>query len=400
METQEIRRLIAAELPELVRIRHDLHRHPELGYQETRTSGVIARELTRMGIKHVTGLARGTGVVAHIPATTSKGGADRAIALRADIDALPIMEQTGLEYASVHPGVMHACGHDGHTANLLGVAGVLRNIAHRPRPVTLVFQPAEEGGGGGLAMCKDGVLEGKVIGPPVEAIFGLHGWPLLPVGVVASRPGPLLAATDNFTVMIKGTQAHAAYPHFGADPIVAASQCVTALQTIASRNVSPLDSIVVTVAVISGGTARNIIPQSVRFVGTMRTLTPGVRVLGKRRFYEIVESTARAMGCEAQIEWEEGYPVTNNDPGATRRFFEVAERTLGTARVQAVDAPSMGGEDFSYYGQRVPACFFVLGVCPKDRTSYPTLHQPEFDFNDDALPTGIEVMCGLALDER
>lgn len=397
METQHLRGLIAAEMPGLVKVRHDLHRHPELGYQETRTSGVIARELTAMRVKHVTGLARGTGVVAHVPATVGDAEAGNAIALRADIDALPIAEQTGLEYASVHAGVMHACGHDGHTANLLGVARVLTKVPHRPRPVTLIFQPAEEGGGGGLAMCKDGVLDGSVIGPPVEMIFGLHGWPQLPVGVVASRPGPLLAATDNFVVTIKGTQAHAAYPHFGADPIVAASQCVTSLQTIASRNVSPLDSIVVTVATIGGGTARNIIPQSVKFVGTMRTLTPEVRVLGKRRFFQIVQSTATAMGCEAVIEWEEGYPVTNNDPGATQRFFDVAKAALGAERVLGVGEPSMGGEDFSYYGQRVPACFFVLGVRPPNRTTYPTLHQPEFDFNDDAMPTGIEVMCRLAM---
>lgn len=376
-------------------IRHDLHRHPELGYQEKRTSGVIARELAAIGVQHVTGLARGTGVVAHLPATVSDPG--DAVALRADIDALPITEQTGLDYASVYSGVMHACGHDGHTANLLGVARVLMKTPLRRRPVTLIFQPAEEGGGGGLAMCKEGVLDGSVIGPPIKMIFGLHGWPQLPVGVVASRPGPLLAATDNFVVTIRGTQAHAAYPHFGVDPIVAASQCVTALQTIASRNVSPLDSIVVTVATISGGTARNIIPQSVKFVGTMRTLTPEVRVLGKKRFFQIVQSTATAMGCEAAIEWEEGYPVTSNDPGATQRFFDVAARTLGAERVLSVAEPSMGGEDFSYYGQRVPACFFVLGVCPPGRASYPTLHQPEFDFNDDAMPTGIEVMCRLAL---
>ncbi|MBC7772741.1 MAG: amidohydrolase [Pyrinomonadaceae bacterium] len=384
-------------MPGLVKVRHDLHRHPELGYQEKRTSGVIARELTSMGVKHVTGLARGTGVLAHIPATVGDGEAGDAIALRADMDALPISEQTGLEYSSVHAGVMHACGHDGHTTNLLGVARVLMKVPSRPRSVTLIFQPAEEGGGGGLAMCNDGVLDGRVIGPPVKMVFGLHGWPQLPVGVVATRPGPLLAATDNFIVTIKGTQAHAAYPHFGADPIVAAAHCVTALQTIASRNVSPLDSIVVTVATINGGTARNIIPQHAKFVGTMRTLTPEVRVLGRKRFFQIVQSTATAMGCEAVIDWEEGYPVTSNDPGATQRFFDVARLTLGAEHVLGVSEPSMGGEDFSYYGLRVPACFFVLGVRPADRATYPTLHQPEFDFNDDAMPTGIEVMCKLAL---
>jgi len=397
MESQQLRALIAGEMPSLITIRHDLHRHPELGYNENRTSATLSRELTAMGVAHVTGLARGTGIAAHLPATTPNPG--EAIALRADIDALPIEEQTGLAYASVHPGMMHACGHDGHTTNLLGVARVLSKIAHRPRPVTLIFQPAEEGGAGGLAMCNDGVLDGRVIGPPVKHIYGLHGWPQLPVGVVASRPGPLLAATDNFVVTIKGTQAHAAYPHFGRDPIIAASQCIGALQTIASRNVSPLDSIVVTVATISGGTARNIIPQSVRFVGTMRTLTPEVRVIGRERFFQIVRGVASSLGCEAVIDWEEGYPVTHNDPQATERFFSIATDTLGVGKVLHVDQPTMGGEDFSYYGRYAKACFFVLGVCPPNRAAYPTLHQPDFDFNDDALPTGIEVMCRLALTE-
>jgi amidohydrolase len=368
-----------------------------MGYQETRTCGVIVRELERLGIPHVAGLAKGTGVMGFLPATLPGPDDRKAIAFRADMDALPIEEQTGVEYASVNPGVMHACGHDGHTANLLGVARVLSRIDERPHPVAFIFQPAEEGGAGGLAMCNDGVLDGRVVGPPVGSIFGLHGWPQLPLGMVATRPGPLLAATDNFSVSIRGVQSHAAYPHLANDPIVAAAHCVTALQTIASRNVGPLDSIVVTVATMHAGVARNIIPQSASFVGTMRTLRPEVRALGKQRFFQIVEQTAAALGCRAAIEWEEGYPVTANDSAAVARFFEVARETLGRERVALVEEPSMGGEDFSYYGQRVPSCFFVLGVCPPARESYPTLHQPDYDFNDDALATGIEVMCGLAL---
>ncbi|MGE4198846.1 MAG: M20 family metallopeptidase, partial [Phycisphaerales bacterium] len=323
MDPAALRARIAAELPSLTALRRDLHRHPELGYQERRTSGVVARELAQINVPHKTGLARGTGVVAHLPATVPASDQRDPIALRADIDALPIDEQTGLEYASTEKGRMHACGHDGHTANLIGVARVLANLPHRARSVTLIFQPAEEGGAGGLAMCNEGVLDGTIIGPPVKSIFGLHGWPLLPLGAVATRPGPLLAATDNFVVTISGTQAHAAYPHFSRDPIVAAAHCVTALQCIASRHVSPLDAIVVTVAMIRGGTARNIIPQSVQFVGTMRTLTPDVRETGKTRFFEIVQGTAAALGCSAAIDWEEGYPVTTNDPDATQRFFEV-----------------------------------------------------------------------------
>lgn len=400
MQTERLRELIAQEMPDLVRIRHDLHRHPELGYQEKRTSGVVIAELARLGIKHATGLARGTGVLGLLPATSAAGNARKAVALRADMDALPIEEQTGLPYASVHKGVMHACGHDGHTTNLLGVARVLSKIPERPNPVVFVFQPAEEGGAGGKAMCEDGVLDGRVIGQAVGEIYGLHGWPQLPVGVVATRPGPLLAATDNFVVTIQGEQAHAAYPHLGNDPIVAAAHCITALQTIASRNIGPLDSIVVTVAMVQAGTARNIIPRSARLVGTVRTLIPEVRATAKKRFFEIVEHSAAALGCRAAIEWEEGYPVTHNDPAATEHFFGVARDALGVARVTGVEHPTMGGEDFSYYGQHVPACFFILGVCPPGRTSYPTLHQPEYDFNDESLPTGIEVMCRLALSNR
>lgn len=394
--------LIRAALPDLIAIRHDLHAHPELGYQEKRTSGVVVRELSRLGVAHKAGLAGGTGVVAHIPATT--GATDGTIALRADMDALPIVERTGKPYASTTPGTMHACGHDGHTANLLGVARVLTQLGHRPRPVTLIFQPAEEGGAGGKKMCEEGVLlgsKGGGLGPRVESIYGLHGWPQLPVGVVATRPGPLLAATDNFVVVVKGTQAHAAYPQLSRDPIVAAAHVVTALQTIASRAVGPLDSVVVTVGAIQGGTARNIIPESVKLVGTVRTLEAGVRATAKERFFAIVQHTARAHGCEGQIQWEEGYPVTSNDRGATERFFSIARAAFGDAAVAIVGNPTMGGEDFSYYGQQVPACFFVLGLCPPERmpdqggAGYPSLHQPEFDFNDEALEMGIRTMIEL-----
>jgi amidohydrolase len=394
----ELRSIIRSHLPDLIRIRHDLHAHPELAYQERRTSAVVAAELTRLKIAHKAGLAGGTGVLAYIPPTNAAHESRGSIALRADMDALPILENTGKPYASKTPGTMHACGHDGHTTNLLGVARVLASLPHRPNPVTLVFQPAEEGGAGGKRMCDDGALAGTVLGPKVREIFGLHGWPQYDVGVVGSKPGPLLAATDNFVVTIRGTQSHAAYPQYSADPIVAASQIITALQTIASRNIAPQDSIVVTIAMINAGTARNIIPGHITFAGTMRTLTPETRVLGKRRFYEITESTATAMGCRAEIAWEEGYPVTFNDEHSTAKFFRIAEATFGSERVQTVPYPSLGGEDFSYYGHHVPACFFILGVRPKGHESSASLHQPEYDFNDDALESGIEMMCRLALD--
>ncbi len=401
MQTQTmaptLRQLLSDELPALTALRRDLHRHPELSYQEHRTSQVVQRELAAAGIEFKAGLGKGTGVIAHLPATS--GPARPAVGLRADMDALPIEERTGKPYASCTPGVMHACGHDGHTTILIGAARILAKL-ERPRPVTFIFQPAEEGGGGGEVMCNEGALAGDGkggLGAPVDTIYGLHGWPTFEVGHVATRPGPLLAATDDFVVTVKGTQAHGAYPQYSADPIVASAHIITALQTIVSRNVGPLDSVVLTIGAINAGTADNIIPESVRFIGTMRTLSKAMRILGKKRFYEIVEGTAAALGCRADIAWHQGYPITANDPATTDRFFTLARATLGEDRVELVDNPTMGGEDFSYYGDHAKACFFFLGLRPKGATQVPTLHQPDFDFNDDALPTGIEMMVTLAL---
>lgn len=391
--------LIEHELPDLIEIRHDLHRHPELGFDERRTSAVVQRELTRAGITFQAGFAKGTGVVAYLPASTPEGNTLPAVALRADMDALPIQEEERCAYASVNPGVMHACGHDGHTTILLGAARVLAQMPNRPRPVTFIFQPAEESGGGGELMCRDGALKGESgggLGNPVGTIFGLHGWPLLPLGQVACKPGPMLASVDDFIVDIHGTGGHAAYPHLGQDPIVAAAHVVTSLQTIASRNVGPLDSVIVTVGQISAGTANNIIPQSCRIVGTVRTIRAGTRLLAKERFFALVEQVARAHGCHAHIDWLDSYPVTHNDPQWTQYFFRVARRTLGEHRVVEVEHPTMGGEDFSYYGQHIPSCFFFLGLRLPGEERTAALHQADFDFNDDALPTGIEMFVKLA----
>jgi len=400
--TDQLRSAIDTHIAELIAIRHDLHEHPELMFEESRTSGVVTRELGALGIGFKSGLARGTGVVAHLPATG--GGKSEAVALRADMDALPILESTGCAYASKTPGTMHACGHDGHVTMLLGAARVLGGLGHRPNPVTFVFQPAEEGGAGGRHMCDDGVLlgeEGGCIGARVGRIFGMHGWPTIPIGVVSSRSGPLLAATDEFFITIRGVGGHAAYPHLCKDPIVAASGVVTALQTIASRTVSPLDSVVCTVGKIAGGSATNVIPETVELVGTMRTLRGETRVVAKDRLFAIAESVAAAHGCKAEVEYHEGYPVTHNDDALTEHFFGIARDTLGAERVELTPEPQMGGEDFSYYGRHVPACFFLLGLLPEggDPTRTPMLHQPEFDFNDDAIATGVEIFCRLALSE-
>ncbi len=397
----DVRALVEHELESLVAIRHDLHAHPELGFEEVRTSKVVQRELTELGVAFKAGLARGTGVIAHLPASDALRAHRPAVALRADMDALPITERTGKAYSSKSHGVMHACGHDGHTTILLGAARVLSKI-HRPNPVTLVFQPAEEGGGGGERMCEDGALGGEGrggLGTPVGRIFGLHGWPQFPLGQVASKAGAMLAAVDDFIVDVEGVGGHAAYPHLGTDPILASAHVIAALQSIASRNVGPLDNVVVTVGQIEGGTANNIIPASVRFIGTVRTLKAETRKLAKERFFGVVENTCRALGCRARIEWHDSYPVTMNDAGLTEEFFEVARGAIDPSRVVRVENATMGGEDFAYYGALVPACFFFLGLKPAGAETFPTLHQPDFDFNDDALGLGIELMCRLAVRE-
>lgn len=390
-----MRALIDRELASLRALRQDLHRHPELGYQEHRTSRVIRAELERLGIQHVSGLAGGTGVIAHLPAT--RPGATGCIGLRADIDALPIHEETGLPYASTTHGLMHACGHDGHTAILLGAARVLLKL-DRPNAVTLVFQPAEEGGGGADRLCNEGILDAKVLGPKVDRMFGLHGWPDLDLGTLATRPGPLLAATDEIRATLTGLQSHGAMPHQGRDPILAAAHCIVALQSVVSRNVSPLDACVVTIGKIEAGTATNIIPRTASFIGTIRTLRPETREFARERVREIIEGIAQAMGCAADVEINSGYPVTYNDPALTERFFSVARAALGPEQIKLMPDPTMGGEDFSYYAQRVPAVFYCLGLRPKGASSSPMLHQPDFDFNDDAIGIGVEMMCRLAVE--
>lgn len=397
-----LRDAIATHLPDLRAIRHDLHAHPELAYNEHRTCATIAAELARLNIAHISHLApgpnstRGTGVVAHLPATAPTAPGTRAVGLRADIDALPILERTGAPYASTTPGLMHACGHDGHTTMLLGAARILRDIP-RPKPITLVFQPAEEGGGGADRLCSLGLMEGKVLGPPIERMYGLHAWPDLPLGTIGTRAGPLLASTDEFEVDLVGRQAHAAYPHESHDPIVAMAACISALQTVVSRTVAPTDAAVVSVCQVRGGTAINVIPERVFFQGTLRTLRAATRAACRERIIDTISGIASAHRCTAEVRWHEGYPVTVNDETLTREFLDRARSTLGPERVVEVPSPTLGGEDFAYYAQRAPSVFFFLGLRPPTSTTYPTLHQPDFDFNDDAMATGVEMLCTAAL---
>jgi amidohydrolase len=366
-----------------------------LGYQEYKTSAKVCSVLSEYGIEFCPGLAGGTGILARIPATIEGGP---TIALRADMDALPIKEETGVPYTSEVPGVMHACGHDGHTTILLTAARVLSRQPERPNEILLVFQPAEEGGAGGKRMCDDGVLAGRVLGGPVSQIYGLHGHPKSRVGDVSTRVGPLLAAACRFEIHVRGKGGHAAAPHLAVDPIVASAAIVGALQTIASRNVDPLDSVVVTIGRIEAGVAHNVIPETAILTGTLRTLVDETDVLARKAIERIARSTAEAYGTSASVAWETiPYPVTRNDPVATERFRAVARQTIGAERVSEEANPVMGGEDFSFYGHHVPACFFFLGLRPEGEDSYPNLHAPTFDFNDQAISTGAELMCALGL---
>jgi amidohydrolase len=396
--TASIKTHIDSILPELIAIRHDIHTHPELGYQETRTADVIRSFLTEHGVEHVDNLAGGTGTLGHI-----SGESDTAIGLRADIDALPILEANNFTYKSVHEGCMHACGHDGHTTMLLGTAAILSKLAKEeplPNSVSFLFQPAEEGGGGGKRMVEDGCLDGSVLGTPIKMMFGQHGWTDLQLGHVATRVGPMLAADIGVNVTIRGKGGHAAFPHTCIDPIVCGAQVVTSLQQLVSRNTNPLDSLVCSITQFHAGTAHNIIPDEVKLNGTMRFLQPEIGKMAERRFREIVESVATAHGCTAEVDLKYGYPVTNNHKDAVDIFFEIANNTLPSQHVENFESPVMGGEDFSYYCQEVPSCFFALGLLPKGQVQMAGLHQPTFDFNDDAIATGIQLFCALALQSR
>jgi len=391
-----LRSAIETELPNDTEIRHDLHRHPELGYNEHRTSGVVKSQLAKLPLEVKGDLAGGTGVLAYLLATTP--GSARTVALRADMDALPIIELTNLAYQSETPGVMHACGHDGHTTILLAAARTLSQLPERPNNVLFLFQPAEEGGAGGRRMCQDGALNGSLLGnKPADVIYGLHGNPWQQLGHVSTRLGPIMASATEIHIEITGKGSHAAYPHLGIDPVVIASHIITALQTVASRSVNPLESVVITIGKVEAGVAHNVIPDTAILYGTLRTLSDDVYALATRRIEEIVRNVAAAFGATAQVEFPTSYPVTFNHTGPTEQFRKIAKQIVGEDSLLEEPYPSMGAEDFSFYGREIPACFFFLGLRRPDQTSYPNLHAPQFDFNDAAIPTGVEMMCELAL---
>ena len=364
--------------------RHDLHAHPELLYDVTRTAGFVAETLRSFGCDEVvTGIGR-TGVVGVI---RGKGCAsNRAIGLRADMDALPIQEVRDLPYRSTVPGKMHACGHDGHTTMLLGAAKYLSETRDFDGAAVLIFQPAEEGGGGGEAMVEDGLMERF----GVESVYGMHNIPGMAIGTFAIRPGPIMASTDRFTVTIEGRGGHAALPQNAIDSVLVSSHVIIALQSIVSRNLDPVQQAVVSVCALEAGEAFNVLPQTVTMRGTMRTLSQAVRSQIKGRIETLVADIAGGFGARGRVEYGSSYPVTENHPAETDFMADVAEALVGRENVDRAEAPMMTAEDFSYMLGRRPGAYMFIG-----NGDSASLHHPHYDFNDAAAPYGASLWARL-----
>ncbi len=366
---------------EIVAWRRDYHRHPELLYDVHRTAADVAEKLRAFGFDEVVeGIGR-TGVVGVLNGKSEGAGraSGRVVGLRADMDALPIAEETGKPWASETPGKMHACGHDGHTAMLLGAARYLSETRRFSGKAVFIFQPAEEGGAGGRAMVEDGLMDRF----GVEEVYGMHNMPGLPVGHFAIRTGGIMAATDMFTVDIEGQGGHAAQPHRTIDPIVTASAIVQAVQSIVARNVDPLGSAVASVTTIHAGDAFNVIPQRAKITGTARSLDPLVRDLVERRLREVVQNVAAAYGATAHFHYTRNYPVTVNHPDQTEKAIAIARDVAGEANVDPDHPPVMGGEDFSFMLEARPGAFIFVG-----NGDTAGLHHPAYDFNDTAIAYG------------
>ena len=379
-----VKNRFAEMLPEIKAWRHDFHRHPELMYELPRTAQRVASLLRDFGVDEVTeGIGR-TGVVAVIRGKTDTKG--RVIGLRADMDALPIHEMTGADYASQTPGVMHACGHDGHTSMLLGAAKYLAETRNFDGTAVMIFQPAEEGGAGAQAMIEDGLISRWNI----QEFYGLHNMPGMPLGSFGLRPGPMMAAADQFDIVLKGKGGHAAAPHRAIDTALVAAQVIVALQSIVSRNVDPLQNAVVSVCVIeTDSPAYNVLPENVRLKGTARSLEPTVRAFLEQRIREISAGVAATYGAEVTVEYHRGYPVTVNDADAAGHAGAVAEAVAGS--VDWTIEPMMGGEDFSFMLNERPGAYIFLG-----NGDSAMLHHPAYDFNDEALPVGASWLAGMA----
>ena len=367
---------IAAMQGDISAWRHDIHAHPELLYDVQRTAATVADKLKSFGCDEVvTGIGR-TGVVGVIRG--GKGGG-RVIALRADMDALPIEEATDVPYKSTVPGKMHACGHDGHTAMLLGAARYLAETRNFAGTAVVIFQPAEEGGAGGKAMVQDGLMERFRI----EEVYGMHNYPGLPVGQFALRSGPLMAAADRLTIEIEGRGGHAARPHIAVDTILVGAQIINQIQSIVSRNVDPLHAAVVSITVFQAGSTDNVIPQTALLRGTARSLTPEIRDLLERRLHEVVTGTAQLYGATAKLTYKRDYPITRNHERQAAFAASVAAQVVGSERVDDHAAPVMGAEDFSFMLEARPGAFIFVG-----NGDTAGLHHPAYDFNDEVIPVG------------
>jgi amidohydrolase len=357
--------------------RRDLHMHPELQYDVHRTAGSVAEKLKAFGCDEVvTGLGR-TGVVGVIRG--KKGGSGKTIGLRADMDALPIEEANDLPYKSTVPGKMHACGHDGHTAMLLGAARYLTETRNFSGTAVVIFQPAEEGGGGGKAMVDDGLMDRFGI----EEVFGMHNYPGMPVGAFGIRPGPMMAAADSVTIDIEGVGSHAARPHLGVDTVLVGAQIINALQSVVSRNIDPLKSAVVSICMFRAGNTDNVIPQTVQLRGTVRSFAADVRDLLEKRLPVIVENTAAAYGAKAKLTYTWGYPVLVNHEKQTGFAASVAQQIVGSDKVDTGLPPMMGAEDFSFMLNTRPGAFIWIG-----NGASAGLHHPSYNFNDEVIPFG------------
>ena len=373
---------------ELKGVRHDLHAHPELAFTETRTSDLVAEKLGTWGIEVHRGLAR-TGVVGVIKGKTNFGG--RGVGLRADMDCLPIQETGTVSYRSRHEGRMHACGHDGHTTMLLGAARYLAETRNFDGIAYVIFQPAEESGAGGHVMLREGLFEKF----PANEIYALHNWPGLAPGKIAVGAGPMMAATDEVQITVRGKGGHGAMPHLVVDPVVACAQIITALQTIASRNVEPTDAVVVSICSMQTSQvgAFNVVPESVRLVGTVRSFRPETRELAERRLREIATKVAEALGATAQVDYMRGYPATVNSAREAAFAASVGERIFGRGNVITDPTPTMGGEDFSYMLAERPGAYVWLGQGGGPGGCF--LHNPNFDFNDEVIPLGAGYLAAL-----
>ena len=374
--------------PQIISWRRHLHRHPELSGQEKETAAMIAEILSNNGIRHQGGIG-GHGIVAWL----DNGSSDPALAFRADMDALPLTDAKNCSYTSTHKGIMHACGHDGHTATLLGLATVLAPVARRlPRPVTLIFQPAEENGQGARAMLAEQVLQN----PPAMAIFGLHFFPHLETGCVGLNQGPIMAATNFFSLEVFGRSSHACYPEKSIDAIQVATSLITSINYLMTKSRSQVDPALISIGTISGGTAANIIADHVKITGTIRTLFPEQRLNLLKNFQQLLEDLARAYGARISLAVDEVAPALSNNPQLVQHMARLLGNIPEIKELDVTSKPVLGGEDFAYFAQQIPGCYLKVGCGNQQKGIIHPLHSTHFDLDENALPLAVKILAATA----